>query len=696
MKERLPQALSAVFLAVIVACSSGSSGGDSDTAGLSQDLGGDVGIGGSEGTGPPSMDSLLESTPVHEQQTVTIEPDGGQINLSTNGMRVEVPPGALPIGSELTVYRHRFDDEPEGFWQDVYRFECEEQPAADITVVFPIPGPAEGAEAARTNIIWFHELDAPVMMERTIDEVGRTATVITRTFSSAIVDASAPLVPTMEAIDTVMQVPYYNQGASENCWSMALNMLMGAYGADVEPWDNNAFFNLPEEDGLYFIYYAHTRGIVNHIRSFLPDIQIERKTWWTTGGFDSLETYLRENMLKQRPTMVYYYADESGASASHMVLFVGLDGDQFVIHDPQRDGYMRVSWDLITPRFSTSGFDGTATLCFKTSPPEPSWDATVWAPFPSSQGEGIDFASIPYRWDSVIKYRWYVKELDGPGLVDVNDVVVSVPLDYYANLIVQAANAVEGSPRRPFMVTLDVIDTSSGAVVSERDQTVELRGGEDLPVEFSSLGTALAICDLVPGPGQYVFEFNIWDSTASQSYDGFRIDIAVRGGGDECQDAPSRPLAICNGSFENRDYFNCGSEECCNVENGTYVSPNNCWQAQGELPSFPGERNYFCCYDSGIAGQDGDCFVEPYVDTGIQQNLETTPGESYTIDFLAAAPDDEGPYSLTVSAGEQTQPYEISQMTWTPLSFTFTAEAASTSLLVAGNVCWVDGFEVAE
>jgi hypothetical protein len=164
-----------------------------------------------------------------------------------------------------------------------------------------------------------------------------------------------------------VEAPVYDQAETENCWSVALTMLLNAYGANEEPWHANAFFGIDAEHGLKFASYIHAQAIVEFIHGWLPDVTVERRNWRKNAAIDetdALLAYLYDNAVAGKPTMFYRYNP-----IAHMILVVGVDNGSFVVHDPAHaDG--NGAYDILTREELIDSMDalgpnnGTGTLTF--------------------------------------------------------------------------------------------------------------------------------------------------------------------------------------------------------------------------------------------------------------------------------------------------------------------------------------------
>ncbi len=552
----------------ILTGSGSSSGGDDDADGIDggevtqSDLSGDVSIdtadasepdGGDVDDGPvlppqgadtaPTLDTLLsEDTPT---TTTTLTMDGtgaGEITLG-NGTRVTVPAGAMPASSSLTIYRYAPDTAPEDYWHDVYRFEATQQPTGIVTIQFVVPGFSEGAVPSESQVIWFHGDESPVFLDNTADGTLGTITVEVDSFSSAVVQSrKSDPIPAMIG-DNILRTPYYPQGTTQNCWSASMTAFLGAYGAENEPWNNGAFFKISSEHGLPFWQFVHSQALVTHIQIYLPDAQVQQRSWWTSGGADHLRRYLERNMRTGRPTLMHYFSNEAGVESAHMVLFVGIEGDEFVIHDPQNQNsfvaYSRKSWEQILPRFQTAGFDGAGTVALATPATDTTWGASIIVPNAERLNQG--FSAIrrennQFDRESTRLFTWYAEAVQHATIVDTTGTPSTLKLDHRISFEVDVTNldpeadCSATATATDFQVGFEIVDVDGLVKYTHPEVTESLCPSETTTVQLLSATVADATdFEALIGerPGQWVVRGYVAENGVR--YDSFEIPVLVVG-----------------------------------------------------------------------------------------------------------------------------------------------------------------------
>lgn len=451
----------------------------------------------------PSLDTLLGDDTPTTTTTLTMDETGaGEITLG-NGTRVTVPAGAMPASSSLTIHRYARDTAPEGYWHEVYRFKSSEQPTGTVTIRFVVPGYSEGALADESQVIWFHGDDAPVKLAATPNDTLGTLTVEVDSFSSAVVQSQkSDPIATMIG-DNILRTPYYSQGTTQNCWSASMTAFLSAYGADVEPWNNSGFFKISVEHGLPFWQFVHSQALITHIQIHLGDVQVKQRSWWDADGSDDLRRYLERNMRTNRPTLMHYFANEAGVESAHMVLFVGIEGDEFVIHDPQNQNsfvaYSRKTWEQITPRFQTFGFDGAGTVALAAPATDTAWGASIIVPNAERMSNGFSaIRRVNNQFDrqSTRLFTWYAEAAQHASIVDTTGSPSTLELDHRIFFEVEVTNldseadCSATAAATDFQVGFEIVDVDGLVKYTHPEVTVSLCPSETKTVELLSATSA--------------------------------------------------------------------------------------------------------------------------------------------------------------------------------------------------------------
>lgn len=531
---------------------------------------------------PPALEDALAAETAADKASATVLASGATLTMS-NGVRVDVPVGALPVGATLTAYR--YDDSP-----TIYRFTSSVPLAGKVDVTFPMPGITAATKNTDVYVLWFHDAGDPEPLQGAIDATAKTLKVSTTRFSSAVPVDAQPKSGGGTG-DRLSRMPYYNQGQTQNCWSMALLMLLNGYGGRAAPWDNNAFFQLAAEHGLKFWTYQHSESMVTYIKSKVPGVEVERQSWWTGFGADNLRAYLTDNMRAGRPTLVWYESP-----ALHMVLFVGIEGDKFVIHDPAQGVYVRQAWTDITPHFKvTVGFNGTGTLALdKPVPPLP-WKASLVVPYAAARNNGVDFiATKPdgkFDTASALVFAWYIQALKGPGLLDLSTTLPgNLTKRHRAFAAVNVTNIVDGSQPTTFNVGFEIASKDGAVVYHHPEATVTLAAGQDQDVALVS-GRGKAVSDLVSQPGDYRATFYV--AEGATRFDTESLPFVV--------DKDAQPLAQSDCSALTDDFrSHCGTQGGCMCIGNAFC--------EGFFSSGGGS-----CRDASL-GCLGDCLLYAHAD----------------------------------------------------------------------------------
>lgn len=441
------------------------------------------------GSTAPSLDELLAAETPAATAAIATTAAGGTLTLG--GFRLVIPAGAIPAGTSIEVRRHDEDiaDAPAGTTGSIWRVVSPVQPTAPVSLTLPLPG-AAGGDPSHIYVMHHREdRSHPVVLTGTVDTVANTVTVSVDHFSNFFGVDDLLFYPSYYAGIKTLIVPYYGQGDTENCWSVALSMLFAAYGANVEPWENSSFYGIGSEHGLPYWAFAHTLGLVRHLQQHLGTVRWERKAWWTSlGEGDALKTYLMRTLWAERPVMVFLQSP-----APHMVLFVGVAGpDTFVVHDPSRGPYVRMTWAEILPRLEVDdglgfGFDGTATLALATPMPAPRWRASILLPHARTHGAGLDLmvTGADGRFDTArtLGFSWYVPDLFHEGFASVvTGRSSAITPEHRAFLNVEVTSTDDhGAPARTFVAGFELRSQEDNVLI-QRTKEVTLAGAEQADV----------------------------------------------------------------------------------------------------------------------------------------------------------------------------------------------------------------------
>ena len=399
---------------------------------------------------------LSDEIPIIESKEAIIGSKGGEVALS-DGMRVEVPEGALPGNTEVRVIKR--DISVIDPIKNKYCYDIDIRNVSlskNITLYFPyneddIP---ENVSEEYVSVLYADEDKGEIVpVNATIDTEHNLAIVSTNHLSiwfciwPISIKAQVPH-------SKILKVPYYNQGYTEYCWATCFAMLFkyykDPYYASVTPkvWEIAAYFGIGNE-GLHALTFYMGSSVKSIVWANIGT-EPERSIWLPVKSVTGLKKKLKNYICQDMPVMLFL--------KEHMVLVVGYEGDTFIIHDPSRGMYIRKSWDEL---FNETGHRVPITLAVPASPPDKVSLYTVNIPSGSKQDiRGLTFvysenatvfrdnvarkmgSEIWFQWDGrkelgyyFASYRWW------RDTANQSAEVKCIPDDSYLCLRVEIANA---------------------------------------------------------------------------------------------------------------------------------------------------------------------------------------------------------------------------------------------------------------
>ncbi len=511
----------------------------------------------------PNIDEVLDAETADETTTVVIDATGASVTLS-DGFNVAVPGGALPSGTLVTIRRYAFTGAPLDSASDFYRIDSPVQPTSDVALTFPIPGDLTRVVPDRTYAMWHGvatdgkpELEA---LPGSVDVTAGTLTVPVAHFSAgqAFNDGAIDALDATPR-DVVTDAPYYNQGETQNCWSVALTMLLRAYGGGgvkntlaaprMQPWENNAFFGLSSEHGLTPHAFMSGRKIVDRVAATVPGAKVERRSWWTSLGSDSLKRYVDATLRERRPIMMWFQRQEF--ADGHMLLLLGIEGSTYVVHDPAVQGYAEKTWAELEEGLAFGWLpDGTHTLAL-TGPAGPLRQrASVGIKDAEKPLTGVTF--MPRRdgklvRDDLVAFRWYLEAPRSHGLANSAGAPTGTTKEMRGFLYADfTTNERDGDTR----VDLGYeVEDASGSIVyasPKKASTAPFPGA--WAVERVSPAGGVDVGTLVRGPGAYTLRLFV--ERDGQREDEAALPLVVEGAPTMLADppCPTPPLVFPSGA----------------------------------------------------------------------------------------------------------------------------------------------------
>ncbi|SDG34495.1 Uncharacterized protein YvpB [Methanolobus vulcani] len=132
--------------------------------------------------------------------------------------------------------------------------------------------------------------------------------------------------------NTILDVPYYNQGDTNWCLYYCLTMMFNYNNQNIETWDMANYFDSGYYDTFSRQYDPSDRTLENYAEQAYS-IEIKRTIWGLTiTDFDN-ETFddlIINNIKNGQPVlMAFQYLNSEGVKEGHAILAVGYD-DQFI------------------------------------------------------------------------------------------------------------------------------------------------------------------------------------------------------------------------------------------------------------------------------------------------------------------------------------------------------------------------------
>ncbi|WMW24389.1 C39 family peptidase [Methanolobus sediminis] len=132
--------------------------------------------------------------------------------------------------------------------------------------------------------------------------------------------------------DTILDVPYYNQGNTNWCLYYCLTMMFNYNNQDIETWEIADYFNSGYYGTFSEQYDPSDRSLENYAKQACS-LQIKRTIWGLTiTDFDN-ETFddlIKSNINNGQPVlMAFQYMNSDGEKEGHAILAAGYD-DQFI------------------------------------------------------------------------------------------------------------------------------------------------------------------------------------------------------------------------------------------------------------------------------------------------------------------------------------------------------------------------------
>jgi len=337
------------------------------------------------------------------------------------------------------------------------------------------------------------------------------------------------------AYSRITPMPYYSQGDSYYCWSVALTMLMAGYaGLDIEPWHPGSHFGIAQEDGYSLFSMAYGPGLKAYLQGQVPGRTVERHVWFSGYEATGLKVFLLNNMIAGKPTMLFLKNP-----GEHMILLVGYDMNtaEFVVHNPNSNPYERWSWETILDGLEEGGLNQTMTLNFTEGLSEDHADyrASLTIPFATARGGSVDAmvrdeVAGKFLLGTARIFSWYVDADETFGLVNLaSGTIEALTLDHRLWVILGAAGLTppgSSAVSELFEVFFRILDANEAVLYTAPAKLVKLKPGDfkdGIRVIPEKAGRPLR--EMVPGKGAYIFEAVVAQGGEDQDTARFPFDV---------------------------------------------------------------------------------------------------------------------------------------------------------------------------
>lgn len=380
---------------------------------------------------------------------------------------------------------------------------------ADSIVTFgSIPGEAI-PESLR--VVWVGPNSVGVKISPTLTESGFSAGVPGNTADCFLVwDWES----TKFKIDKILQIPYYSQYATDYCWATVSAMLFHYYGATPEyahkPWRVAGALGLggtglrPYSFYIGYAYRAEVKGETG--------VNPERSMWVS---MSNMGEYIQKKVEAGYPVAMFL------TSEGHMVLAVGWQGNNIILHDPALNMYYSRAWSDIVSQASL-----TAVYYTMVVPSTGSSSPTIETGNPSINN-GFHFAKVDsatgnenihtlakFKWDGTANSNGYKFE----GATGA----AAPPITSEHNLYpwVRVFNDSRTNAKQ-LSVSLHISGPGDYFSTPPKDITVPAKGYIDVIVD------TVKVSEFADTVGEYTATLNLADASLTNIYDALIIKFNV-------------------------------------------------------------------------------------------------------------------------------------------------------------------------
>jgi hypothetical protein len=274
---------------------------------------------------PINPGSMIASMPSAESVNQKVTPEAPATISLSDGMKVQIPAGALKTDTAITVARLKSSG-PEAKSSTVYRIGSEDiKLNTQATLEFPFDSKSVPQDGD-VRVAYLNGANGWTEVSVDVDRNAGKAAVKTDHFSTWLIfwtgQWSGEYKPSRPPV--TLNVPYYYQGSSSWCWAASLQGLLKYYGRDWETWKIAETFGNDYDSGL-----MNGEIAIGHVADFLQAQGFEdERTLLGWFDFNELTGYLMYQISQGRPVWL-------GCNGmSHAILAVGFNSQGLLINDP--------------------------------------------------------------------------------------------------------------------------------------------------------------------------------------------------------------------------------------------------------------------------------------------------------------------------------------------------------------------------
>ncbi len=137
--------------------------------------------------------------------------------------------------------------------------------------------------------------------------------------------------------NTVLAVPYYNQGDTNWCLYYCLSMILNYNNYQIEPWEMAEYFDSGHNDTFSGQYNPYDNSLEDCAKQF-SSLKTRKIVWGYNIGDFNVEKFnnaIKDNIDRDQPIlMAFQYENSEGIKKGHAIIAVGYDEEYIYLTDP--------------------------------------------------------------------------------------------------------------------------------------------------------------------------------------------------------------------------------------------------------------------------------------------------------------------------------------------------------------------------